>query len=153
MYDSVSIGLCDFAIGCFCIAQDSSHVFNRGLNLTCCGCLCPVINKKDNINSTNGWIWWALSADTKMYLLQCTFVYYVILVKCSTMGWIYAVGGNNRIVLFVQLMVEFGTCFVVAERCLLWCILCKNVAIHSIIGCVKIYFQPTNNRKQRTIQP
>lgn len=31
--------------------------------------------------------------------------------------------------------------------------LCKNVAIHSIIGCVKIYFQPTNNRKQRVIQP
>lgn len=25
--------------------------------------------------------------------------------------------------------------------------------MHSIIGCVKTYFQPTNNRKQRTIQP
>lgn len=54
MYDSVSIGLCDFAIGCFCIAQDSSHVFSRGLNLAHCGRLYSVVNKKDNTNSTNG---------------------------------------------------------------------------------------------------
>lgn len=122
MYDSVSIGLCGFAIDCFCVMQDSSHIFNRRLNLAHCGRLYSVVNKKDNTNSINGWIWWTLSADTKMYLLQCAFVCYVILVKCSIIGWIYSAKNNNRIILFVQLMIESIVSFVVAERCSLWCV-------------------------------